>query len=124
MRASDSIILLCYPLAIVCVLFIIASMHVYFRKKYKQGVVGFGLIVGMLLFTAYAFERGIALVIRLGRVYGWDTPLYRFIAEWGWTAGVIGTTAILCVLAVLVQGRDMGLFFERQGPKNRIGKGR
>lgn len=121
MRASDSIILLCYPLAVFCLVVITFVMHVYFKKKYHEGVIGFGLAIGMLLFVAYGFERAIALIIRLGKIYQWDTPTYHFIVEWGWTAGVIGTTATLCMLAMLVQSQDLSLFFERQRPK---GKGK
>lgn len=117
MRVNDTITLIGYSLSLICIVYITASMHVYFRKKYRQGVVGMGLVLGMLMFTAYALERLVGFVIRLGKVEGWDGYYFGLLQEWGWTVGVIGTTVTLCALAILVQGRDLGLFFERKGRK-------
>lgn len=116
MRANDSLILLGYALSLICIIYITASMHVYFRRKYREGLVGLGLIVGMLLFTSYALERLIGFILRFGRLNGWSGPAFEFLTDWGWAIGVSGTTITLIILAVLVQGRDLGLFFER-GPR-------
>ncbi|AIQ54559.1 hypothetical protein [Paenibacillus sp. FSL R7-0331] len=117
MRANDTITLIGYALSLICIVYITASMHVYFRKKYRQGVVGMGLVLGMLMFTAYALERLLGFVIRLGKTEGWSGHYFRLLQDWGWTIGVIGTTVTLIALAVLVQGRDLSLFFERKGRK-------
>lgn len=115
MRANDSLILVCYALSLICIVYITGAMHLYFRRKYREGLVGMGLVVGMLLFTAYAFERMIGFVIRYGRVAGWSGEVFDFIQAWGWLIAVVGTTITLCALAILVQGRDLGLFIERRG---------
>ncbi|OMF31215.1 hypothetical protein [Paenibacillus sp. FSL H8-0259] len=99
-------------------------MHIYFRKKYREGVVGIGLVLGMLMFTAYALERLIGFVIRFGRIEGWSGYYFRLLQDWGWTIGVIGTTVTLAALAILVQGRDLGLFLERPSGKRKGGSGR
>ncbi|MEK4328896.1 hypothetical protein MKX70_23955 [Paenibacillus sp. FSL R7-0312] len=120
MRANDTITLICYALSLICIIYITAAMHIYFRKKYREGVVGIGLVLGMLMFTAYALERLIGFVIRFGRIEGWSGYSFRLLQDWGWTIGVIGTTVTLCALAILVQGRDLGLFLERPEKKKGV----
>lgn len=117
MRANDTITLICYALSLICIIYITQAMHRYFRRKYREGVVGMGLVLGMLMFTAYALERLVGFLIRFGKVQGWGGYYFELLQQWGWTTGVIGTTVTLAALAILVQGRDLGLFFERKGKK-------
>ncbi|MNC30596.1 hypothetical protein D3C75_788850 [compost metagenome] len=72
----------------------------------------------MLMFTAYALERAMGFIIRFGKTEGWSGHYFQLLQDWGWTTGVIGTTVTLIALAVLVQGRDLSLFFERKGHKD------
>lgn len=117
MRANDTITLIGYALSLICIIYITFAMHRYFRRKYREGVVGLGLLLGMLMFTAYALERALGFIIRFGKTEGWSGPYFQLLQEWGWTTGVIGTTVTLIALAVLVQGRDLSLFFERKGKR-------
>lgn len=120
MRANDTITLICYVLSLICIIYITQAMHRYFRRKYREGVVGIGLVLGMLMFTAYALERLIGFLIRFGRIEGWSGYNFRLLQDWGWTTGVIGTTVTLCALAIMVQGRELGLFFERLEKKKGV----
>lgn len=113
MRLTDMTLIFCYALSTVCMLYILFTMHNYFRRKFHDGVVSAALLVGMLFFTTYVIERVAGFIIRFGKVSGWSGDLFLFVQQWGWMASVLGTTISLCVLALMVQGKDLGVFFQR-----------
>jgi len=115
----DWVLLVLYAASVGSALYVMAAHRVYFKERFKSGVVSLFMLAMLFFLTAYTIKMGVAVWIRYSDAAGVRTEDVQTAQLLAWTIAQIGTTAGLVSLAVLTYKRryDIWVYLRKRDRK-------
>ncbi|MFF2910023.1 hypothetical protein [Paenibacillus sp. NPDC057934] len=108
MEVIDIVLLIAYSISLICALLLIAALFLYFRKRFRAGVISLFMLAVFFFLGAYTVEMGVAFWIRFNNTAG--GAVLTALKSQAWATAQIGTTLGLLILTVLMYTKRQDLF--------------